>query len=301
MNKILAIVLLLTFFQHVSIHAQEINCNVSVNAEKIQATDRRVFETMQKDIATFINTRKWTDDAFETEEQIKCNVLITLEKGSVTGGNYEGSIQIQSLRPVYGTGYESVLINFLDRSFQFEYRESIQMNFNENSFLSNLTSVLGYYVNIIIGLDYDSFSPMGGSAYFEKARNILNTAMGSAPGWDEGKDYNGRYWLQENMNHQQLTEFREGFYKYHRIALDSFEENQDEKRKEILEFLKVMRQTNILKPYSIIIRSFFLAKSDELVGIFSKGDMKAREEALRILRELDPLNSEKYQRIMTSR
>lgn len=297
MNKI-HIIFFILIFQGLYVQAQELNCNVSINAEKIQTSDRRVFETMQKDIASFINTRKWTDDAFETEERIKCNILITLEKGVVTAGSYEGSIQILALRPVYGATYETVLLNFLDRSFQFEYRESIQMNFNENSFLSNLTSVLGYYINIIVGMDYDSFAPLGGSPYFEKARNILNTAMSSAPGWDEGKDYNGRYWLQENMNHQQIAEFREGFYKYHRVALDSFDENQDEKRKEILEYLKSIRQVNILKPYSIVIKSFFLAKSDELVGVFSKGDMKVREEAARILRELDPLNSEKYQRIL---
>lgn len=279
------------------VQAQELNCNVNINSEKIQTTEKRVFETMKKDITNFLNSRQWTNDVYKPEERIKCNIQITLESGNVTDGYFKGSIQILSLRPVFNSSYETILINYLDREMEFEYRESQPMYFNENSYLSNLTSILAYYAYIVIGADQDSFASLGGAPYFDKARNILNAALFSAPGWDD-KENNGRHWLQENYNSQLLLPFREGFYKYHRLVLDNFEENQDEKRKDVLEFLKAIKQVNLLKPYALVIRNFFLAKSDELVNIFSKGDLKVREEASKLLRELDPLNSEKYMKIM---
>lgn len=276
--------------------AQELDCNVNINSQKIQTTEKRVFETMTKDITNFLNSQQWTNDVYKPEERIKCNIQITLESGNVTDGYFEGSIQVLSVRPIFNSSYETVLLNFLDRDMKFEYRESQPMYFNENSYLSNLTSILAYYAYIIIGTDHDSFSNLGGSPYFDKARNILNAALFSAPGWDD-KETNGKHWLQENYNNQLLLPYREGFYNYHRLVLDTFENDQEEKREEVLEFLKVIKQVNLLKPYALVIRSFFLAKSDEMVNIFSKGDRQIREEASKLLRELDPLNSEKYLKI----
>lgn len=287
------------FFSAILAMSQELECNVIINSEKIQTTEKKVFESMRKDITDFLNNRNWSDDAYKPEERIKCNFVITLLSlsGNVNNGFYSGTIQVQSLRPVFNTSYETVLINYLDKDLSFSYSESQPLYFNENSYTTNLTSVLGYYAYLILGVDYDSFSSLGGNPYFDKARNILNAAASNADGWDD-RESNGRYWLQENYNSQQVALFREGFYNYHRLVLDSFAENQEEKRKEVLEFLKVIKQVNLLKPYALVIRSFFLAKSDELVNIFSQGDMKIRAEASRLLRELDPLNSEKYVKIL---
>jgi len=281
--------------------SQELDCTVLINSEKIQTTEKSVFETMKRDITNFLNGQKWTSDAFNPEERIKCTVYITLMDGNVTTGAYTATIQVQAVRPVFNTNYESTLLNYLDKDFNFQYLPSQQLYFNENSYSSNLTSMLGYYAYIILGLDYDSFSKLGGSPYFEKARNVLNAALFSAEngGWDEKvSNGGGRYWLQENLNHQLFRPFREGFYKYYRFGMDTFIENADTSRTIILDFLKGIKQVNSLKPASLMVGIFFTTNSDELINIFSKGNQKVKEEAFSLLRELDPRNSEKYLKII---
>lgn len=280
-----------------SAYSQELNCMVRINHEKVQTTEKNVFQVMQSELTNFLNNTRWTNDVFAPEERIQCNVEITLMGGNVSEGNYAGTIQIRSSRPIYGTDYECVLLNYLDKEFSFSYRPGQPMNFNENTYLSEVTSVLAYYAYIIIGIDYDSFSPLGGTPYFEKARNILNAAMFSGVGWLD-KEPNGRYWLSENLNHQLMIPFREGIYNYHRLAMDTFTESPDEGRVTILEFLKTVKQVNINKPNSLFSRTFFTAKAPELTQLFAKGDIKVRTEAANLLKQLDPLNSEKYNEIL---
>jgi hypothetical protein len=297
MKSLFTVIFFSFYFLFTAANAQEINCNVIINSEKVQTTEKSYFTSMKNDITNFINNRKWTNDAFNPEERIKMNLFITLLDGDVNKGNYSATVQVQAIRPVYNSSYETVILNFLDKNFAFDYLPSQPMYFNETSFLNDLTANLGYYVYMALGMDYDSFAPLGGTPYFDKARTIAQAAMISGRGWDESES-NSRYWLQENFNSQQFLAFREGFYKYHRLALDNFTENQDKNREIVLEFLRALKQVNILKPYSLGIRSMFLAKNDEFVNVFSRGDRKIREEASQLLRELDPLNSEKYMKIL---
>lgn len=293
MKKASILLLGLLFILAPAAFAQELNCSVIINAEKVQTQERTIFKTMQNAFSEFVNSRKWTDDAFEEGERIECTIYMTLLSGNVPDGTYSGTVQIQAVRPVYNTSYETITLNYLDKSLAFNYRPSQPLYFNENSFLSNITSILAYYAYIIIGVDYDSYSSLGGTPYFEKARTILNAALYSGSGWDDSQS-NGRYWLQQNYNNQVLKPFRVGFYKYHRLALDNFEQNPDSSRVIIVDYLKTMEQINAIKPFTLIMKSFFMAKSEELINIFSKGDRKVREDAVALLKELDPLNSEKY-------
>lgn len=295
MRKISVVIFFLLFVT--ATYAQELNCTVIINHEKVQTTEKTIFQDMQSEITNFLNNTRWTNDVFAPAERIKCNIEITLISGNVPEGQYSGTLQIRSSRPVYGTDYESILLNFLDKEFAFTYLPSQPIYFNENTYLSDITSVLGYFAYIIIGLDYDSFSSLGGTPYYEKARNVLNAAMFSGVGWSE-KESNGRYWLSENLNHQQMVPLREGLYKYHRLAMDNFIDNPDEGRKIIMEFLQTVKQVNINKPASLIVRTYFLAKAPELIQLFSKGDIKVRTEAASLLKQLDPLNSDKYNEIL---
>jgi hypothetical protein len=278
--------------------AQELNCNVTIDAQNVQMTaaDKALIEEIKLAITNFMNNRKWTDHVFNPEERIKCNIFITI-KAIPAFGSFEATGSIQSSRPVFESAYESTLLNYFDNKFYFEYNPSQQMDYNENTFFSNLTSMLAYYAYVIIGTDYDSFSKLGGSPYFEKARNIANVAQFAQDGWTQGESTNNRYWFIENLNNQQLMAFREGMYTYHRLAMDKFIQNSEQSRIDIYEVLKKIKAARISNPYSILIKSFFLAKVSELVNIYSEAAPEMKKNASELLRELDPLNTEKYSKI----
>ncbi|HEY8400048.1 MAG TPA: DUF4835 family protein [Cytophagaceae bacterium] len=274
------------------VKAQELNCNVTIDMSQMPAADKFIFDDLKEAITNFMNNRKWTNDAFNPEERIRCNIFLTMTGGG--NGSYSATAQIQSSRPIYGTNYESTMLNFIDKEFTFEYGIGQPMDFNENSYLNNLTSMLGFYAYVILAMDYDSFSKLGGNPYIEKVRNIANAAQNAGGGWKVFGDPNNRASLSENLNSQQMTAFREGLYTYHRLAMDKFTTDPDGARKMILEVLTKIKSVNSLKPFTILVKSFFLAKSDELIKMFSQGDMQVRVQAVNIMKELDPLNSEKY-------
>ena len=282
--------------------AQELNCNVIVNVgPQVETTERRVFKDMETAFYQFMNGRRWTNDVFTNSEKINCNMIITIESRP-TVGNFTASVQIQASRPIFNTNYEALLFNFADRDWQFEYTESQPLEFNDNSYTNNITSMLAFYAYIIIGLDYDSFEKMGGTPFFEKAQvTVNNTQQANRPGWSQFEgNFRNRFWLSENLNSQQLVPVRQAFYDYHRLALDKFNENPDEARRLALEALKDLQQAAKRKPNSILIISFFDAKNDELTSMFSQGNIQVRREAYEIVKELDPSNTAKYEAIITN-
>lgn len=280
--------------------AQELNCNVIINADRIETTDRRVFQDMRNAFSQFLNNREWTNDVFGNEERINCNLVITIEDMPAIG-TFRAAVQIQSSRPTYGTGYESLILNFADRDWQFDYNESQPLDFNENSFTTNLTSMLAYYAYIIIGLDYDSFEELGGTDYFELANNQVQLAQESnSPGWKQFDSNRNRYWLAENLLNPIFNPVRENYYNYHRLALDKFAEDREASRKEILEFLKALQKANSARPNSILTIAILDAKADEIVNIFSEGEMQVRRQAFEILRTIDPTQGEKFGKILAN-
>lgn len=276
--------------------AQELNCNVNIDWTNttVTAGDKALLTELKNVITNFMNTRRWTTDVYNPEERIKCNIFITI-KSVPSYGSFDATASIQASRPVFGSSYESTTLNFFDKKFAFDYNPSLQMNFNENTYFNNITSMLGFYAYIIIGTDYDSFSKLGGNPWFEKARNIANVAQSSGGGdaWAQN-DPTNRYSLIDNINNQQFFPMREGMYIYHRLALDKFIDNPDQGRKDILEVLKKIRLAQQFNPASIFIRSFFLAKMNELINIYKEGPGDLKNQAVDLLQQLDPVNAEKY-------
>ena len=255
---------------------------------------------MENSFSQFLNNRKWTDDAYSNEERINCNVIITIET-MPTIGTFRATVQIQSSRPAYGTNYESLMLNFADRDWQFDYTESQPLDFNENNFSSNITSMLAYYAYIILGLDYDSFEKLGGTDFYQKANNQVSLAQESnLPGWKQFDSNRNRYWLAENLLSPIFNAVREGFYTYHRSGLDTFLEDPEASRKTMLDMLKALQKANSARPNSILTISFLDAKANELVSVFSEGDISVRRQAFEILRTLDPTKTEKFQAIIAN-
>jgi len=279
--------------------AQELNAIVTINVgPKVQTTDRNVFRDMKTAIQQFLNSKKWTNDAFQTHEKINCSILINInEMPSI--GVFSASVQVQSARPVYNSNYTSLLLNFADRDWEFEYIESQPLEYNDNTYMTNLTSMLAFYAYLIIGMDYDSFSEMGGTPHFQKALNVVNNAQSSnRPGWQALSGNRNRYWIIENLLNSQMADVRRTQYSYHRLGLDTFEKTPDQSREIILKGLKDIKKARDINPNAILVISFFDAKSKELANVFSDGMITIRREAYDLIVSMDPSNRSSYEKII---
>ena len=282
----------------VNAFSQELNCTVSINSQQIQTSDRGIFKDMKTAIEQFMNSRKWTNDPYKTYEKINCNMLITINK-MPSIGNFTASVQVRSSRPVFNTSYSSLTFNFADRDWEFQYIESLPLDFNDNTFTTNLTSMLAVYAYLIIGVDYDSFSELGGTPYFQKALNVVNLAQqANLPGWTAMGSNRNRYWIVENYNNQQMIDIRKGFYAYHRLALDTYDKTPDKSREIILKTLRDIKKVRDINPSSILVISFFDAKGKEIANIFSQGQVQMRREAYDIVTAIDPSNRGAYDKII---
>ncbi|MDH5398437.1 MAG: DUF4835 family protein [Cyclobacteriaceae bacterium] len=280
-------------------HGQELNCTVIVNSEKVRSTDRSVFDDMETSFEQFLNTRRWTNDQFKVHERIECNLNIIIEDAPRIG-SYSASIQIQAARPVYGSNYESIILNFADRDWQFEYIESQPLDFSENAINSNLTSMLAFYTYLILGLDYDSFSDLGGTTYFQKAYTVVNNAQQiNRPGWKSNENnMRNRYWLIENLTNKRMEPIRKGYYTYHRLAMDTYYEDQDASRQKILKVLQDVKTIKDQSPASVLVIAFIDAKTNELINIYSDGSMQVRQQAFTLLSQINPSRRDEFSRIL---
>ncbi len=277
---------------------QELKCAVTINASQIQTSDAGIFKDMDNAIEQFMNTRKWTNDPYKSHEKINCNLLITISKMPAIG-SFSASVQVQSARPVFNSNYTSLLFNFADREWEFEYIESLPLEYNDNTFTSNLTSMLALYAYLIIGIDYDSFSELGGTPYFQRSLSVVNNAQQSnLPGWQAIGSNRNRYWIVENLNNPQMIDLRKAIYTYHRQGLDSFEANPDQSRQVILNGLKDIKKVRDVNPNAILVVSFFDAKGKELANIFSDGNIQVRRQAYDIITAIDPSNRSNYEKIL---
>ncbi len=285
------------FYQLISF-SQELNCSVQVSHQKIQGTNKKIFETLRKDIYEFINNKVWTENIYDNDERIECSIIINLEKQMTD--EFEGTIQILARRPVYGSSYNSILFKHMDKDFQFKYIEFEALEFNENTFTSNLTSVLSFYIYIILGMDYDSFSSEGGDIYFQKALTIVSNAQTSSKkGWKAYEDLKNRYWLIDGILDESTSPIRGAIYQYHRLGLDAMSKKTSRGRAKVFESLRTLRQVYRDKPSSVFLRSFLTSKSDELVNIFSDKSVfpDEKNQVFSILNEIDPTNVQKYMKI----
>jgi hypothetical protein len=298
LNKIsfsMIIILLLAF--NFNANAQEINCRIQINTSQIQGTNKTVYETMQKALVEFINSRNWTNNVYSPEERIECSFLLTIKK-QISADDFEGELQITSNRPVYNSGYSSPMLNIKDNKIHFRYAEGETLDFDPSSH-NELTSLFAYYIYIILGFDYDSFSLMGGTPYFEIAEKIVSTAQSSPySGWKSYENRKNRYWLVENALNSVYSPIREYIYIYHRKGLDAMAKDVNTGRSEIATGLNKLLKVHREKPNSYLMQMFFAAKSSELIKILSKSPQSEGMRAYNILKEVDPANATKYQKII---
>jgi len=275
---------------------------VSISSQKIQGSYQEKFKTLQQAVYEFMNNTVWTNNVFDVNERIECTMLINLTE-QISSDQFKGTIQIQSRRPVFNTTYNTTMFNFLDNDFMFTYVEFQPLEFNEATFLNNLTSVLAFYAYIIIGLDYDSFSLNGGTPYFQKAEQIVNNAQNAVePGWKpfSGSRNKNRYWLIQNILDSKYAPVREFTYRYHRLGLDVMERELNMGRAEIANSLKLLQKVYRAKPdpYMLFLTLVLDAKRDEIVNIFSKSFPDEKTRVSVIMKEIDPANSQKYDNML---
>ena len=293
--KILFLFVLITSF--INVNAQELNCSVQINSTQIQGSDKSIFDAMQKAIFEFMNSRKWTNNLYKNDERIECTVMINITE-QVSTNEFRGTIQVQSRRPIFNTSYYSTTLNHLDKDFDFRFNEFDPLIFSENNHISNLTSVLSFYANIIIALDYDSFSLNGGTRYLEKAQTIVSNAQGAREsGWKAFEGERNRYWFTQNLLHKNYAPLRECFYKYHRLGFDLMAKNVPTGRAGVLNSLKLLEQVYDRKPGGFQLQIFFNAKSNEIVSLFSEALPKEKTEASNLLSKIDANNLSKYGKI----
>ncbi len=285
---------LILFGNALIIKAQEFNCSVSVTAPTLQLANRDLCKNMESQIKEFMNTRHWTNDNFSASERIDCSISIII--GGYNANNYSGTMQVVSSRPVYGTNYSTSLFNCLDKNFNVSYVIFQPFEYQENTYISEMTSILGYYAYIMLGYDYDSFSKFGGSLYFQKAQSIVNSAQGSGVvGWGSTeKDDHNRYFLANELNDDRFKSFHEAIYDYHRLGLDNMSQDNGKGTDNIIKSLQLLNEVkqNFNSSYSLNL--FFLAKTNELIDLFASAPSDKKGTARDLLKSLDPLNTEKY-------
>ncbi len=295
------LVLISVLIWSLSSWAQELNCVVTINTQQLKTTDPKVFRTLETAITEFMNTRKWTNDVFEPEERIECEFIITITE-ELSSDRFGAQASIVSRRPVFGADYNTTILNIADKDWQFQYVEYQPLEFNEAAFISNLTSMLAYYAYVIIGMDYDTFSPKGGETYYQKAYTIVSQASNrEESGWKSFEGNRNRYWLINNLTDPRFASIRTVYYKYHRLALDKLVEDQAKPLAEVTKQLQTLDAINRANPNSMIIQLFFTAKSDEIAGLYSQAVPSERNKAVSYLLRLDPLNTEKYQALLTGK
>ncbi len=286
------------------ISAQELNCNVQISAQRIQGSNRQVFESMQKDIYEFMNNTVWTNQVFSYAERLDCNILINLND-QLSADEFRGTIQVQLRRPVFNTTYNSTMLNFIDNSFQFRYVEFQPLQFDPSTHKTNLISVLAYYTYIMLGIDFDSFSPLGGTEYFQLAEKIVSNAQNAPePGWkpyDASRNRN-RYWLVKNILDKGYEGVRQFIYDYDINGLDKMESKISEARTSMAESLKLIQDVYRRKPdpFMYFLEIILEAKSDEFINIFTDAFPEEKSRVVQILTEIDPANKVKYEKINAS-
>lgn len=278
--------------------SQELYCNVDVSSTQVQGTDRKVYETMRTSIYDFMNNRSWTNYEYKQYEKIECSILINVRERPSTN-EFRCEMTIAVRRPVFNSTYTTILFNFIDKDIEFDYIENQPLDFSSGMFTSNLTSILAYYAYIIIGLDFDSFQLDGGDPYFQAAQDIVNLAQNTDyKGWKSLQGNKNRYWLIENLTNPAYSGVRQFYYQYHLQGLDVMFENQENGRKAIMESLKYLQAVKKSKPGLIILQIISDSKRDEWVNIFSEATIPEKNEAVTVLKEIDPSNTMTYQKIL---
>lgn len=294
------LVLLTFIIVFTSVHAQELNCNVVVNADQIAVSNNKIFKSLENSLTDFVNQKKWTSLSLKDHERIDCSFILLLTE-QVETNKYKGSIQIQASRPVFSSSYYSPIFNYQDNSFTFEYTEFQPLNYNENGFESNLVSVITYYIYMVMGVYVDSFELNGGDPYFNTALTIANQAQQSGfIGWDNARTKITRFTMADQMVSSTNDPYRKLFYDYHYGALDVFERNRKRALNGIIKSVVGLKTIYDDNPNNLVLRLFTDAKSDEIVNMFRKDRKIDTKELVSVLKNISPNNSKLWKQIYTN-
>jgi len=292
MKKIVSF-LFLIFIGIGNVQAQQLNCTVQVNSDKIASTNNQVFKNLQKSISDFINKTDWTGEAYKQNEKINCSMVIIIN--SYDSNQFSATLQVESTRAIFNSSYASPVFNYNDKDFSFNYVEFENLNFNPQSFDSNLVSVLAYYSYMILGFDGDTFTLNGGKNSFEIAQQILTVAQQSGyKGWTQGDGIQNRYFLVNDILSGTYDSFRKAEYQYHREGLDTMSSDLKSSKNKVLESIKTLSQVYKVRPNAFLTRIFFDAKVDEIISILSGGPNVELADTIETLNRLSPLNSSKW-------
>lgn len=281
-------------------NAQEIKCDIRINSSQIAGTDKHVFENLQSALYEFVNGTKWTNAKFKQAEKIECSIAITL-KERTSSDSYSGEINMALRRPTYKASYTTPMFNYVDTRFNFTYADGQQLDFNPNTYMSDLTSTIGFYIYMFLGYDFDSFSPNGGENFYAIAESIVNSAQNTnEPGWLSTTRQN-RYWLVENMRNNALQPLRQFLYEYHRTGLDIMSEKPDEGRANICNALQYLQTVYEKDPTCFYLRLLVETKRNEIIQVFSEGTQQEKTKAVNIMKAIDASKANEYDAILTGK
>lgn len=291
----------------------EIRWTINMNTDQVLQTDKRIFNSLEKDLVTYLNNQVWTEDRFEPEERIEATLFFTIsektEKSAKGDGAlvaipnaFKATVAIQSLRPVYGTGEKTPVLNTLDKLVEFNYRQGEGVQYSEQSYLSDLGAIFAFYSYIILGLDYDTFSPLGGEPLFQKAQELYNRlptniTNDSDNGWSANGKQRNRYFLLENITSPRMLPLRRAYYAYHRTGLDLMGQDLIAGRNNITLAIEDAQKANQAYPQTVYAQAFVDAKRDEIIEIYKGATSVEQNTVIQVMSRIDPSKSSAYRNI----
>jgi hypothetical protein len=291
--------LLIVCFFSLNLSAQELNCLVTINDDQVLGSNRQIFRTLETSISEFINQKKWTTRNVKPQERINCAMNIIITRRDPNSNSFEGTLQIQSTRPVHGTSYETPVLNIRDGDFNFRYNEFDQLIYNPTVFDSNLISMIAFYVYVIIGADADTFQLNGGELYYKQAENAMLQAQQSGlAAWSNQVGVQNRFQLIDNLLSPNMKQFRSIQYNYHRNGLDLLAQNKVRGKQTMENNIIALDRLFNRVIGNPLIRLFFDAKSDEIVNLYSDGpNTRSKQRMLVVVKKISPVNNSKWQKI----
>jgi hypothetical protein len=298
-SRLILFALLSLFLSDLAI-AQEFLVEASINTPKLQTADPKVFKSLETAIEEFFNNQNWTEDEFEAEERINCQIQLTITE-ELSETRFRAELAIQSTRPVFNSAYESAILTHLDKDISFSYEQFQPLIYTENNFNDNLTSILSFYAYILLGMDYDSFSPFGGEEFFRTAQDILNTVpqtvTSTNKGWRQLDGNRNRYWMLENFLSPRIKPFRQAFYEYHRKGLDLMSEQTLEGRANMATAIETINGVNRDYPNAMVLQMFANTKANEIIEIFKLGTREEKTKVKRTMTQIDASNAARYEQV----
>jgi len=291
------VIILLAFLPFFAI-SQDLDCRISVSSKEIDGTDKEIFTTLQTSLYEFMNSQQWTPYQIELKERMEVTMLLNI-KERISQNEFKATLNVVASRPIFNTSYNSPIFNYIDKDFHFIYTEYEPITFIENSYVSNLSSVLGFYAYFLYGLEFETFALDAGSPFFDKALNVVNVSQSSGEsGWKAFDSDKNRYWLTENFMNPAYKDIKSFLYQYHRMGLDLMADDINTGRANLLNSLDYLKKVHEERPGLFILNLVLDAKRTEIINVFSEAPLSEKQKVVEIMKDIDPANGSKYQELL---